>query len=214
MHPLPRIYLVTFVCLSLGISARFHHFSLLLYFPLSCPLDFFLLPGVVWVGWMGGSDSICFQPFFLFKSTKKKWKTKLCFLPKIQSPPILLFLLLSNRERHGCSDKNSLAISLSFSFHSFSSFFSWLYLFFLLFLCLNFPFFFNFQFKKKIFYLFLLLFLCSNFSPFFSILHFLFIISLSVVPSLSLFKFYIFFFQSVTHHLSRIKNTIKLPRRD
>ena len=51
---------------------HFHHFSLRLTFLLSCPLEFFPLPGVVWEGIAFASNR------FFFKSTKKQ---KLSFLP-------------------------------------------------------------------------------------------------------------------------------------
>ena len=121
-----------------------------------------------------GGDSVCFQPFF-FKNPQKK--QKLSFLPKIQSLLILFhsfflffFFFFFNRDRHGCSDKNSLAIFLSFYF-SFSLFLSFFFFLFHDFICSSFSFFvqlfrhfyFIFYFLFFIFSIFFLVFVVEAF---------------------------------------------------
>ena len=144
--------------------SRIHHFSLLLSFLLSCPLNFFPLSGGIWVGWMVGGDSICFQSFFFLSRHKKTKNENFLFFLKSKVylffSSFFFFLYLRQAWMHW----QKFLSNLSFFLFSFSDFFLWLYLFFLL-------------------------FLCSNFPPFFSILHFLFIISLSILISLPSFKF-------------------------
>ena len=87
-----------------------------------------------------GGDSVCFQPFFFFKSTKNK-----NFLFFLKSKVYLFFFFLFFfffLTETGMDAVTKIPLQ-SFFLSTFRSlffflFFSWLYLFFLLFLCSNF----------------------------------------------------------------------------
>ena len=187
MHPLSVLRLPSNLCLSLETSALFHHFSLLHSFPLSpVHFDFLPLPGLC------GGDSVCFQPFFFFKSTKKP--RKLSFLFKIQQ----LILLFRTETGMDAVTKIPYLSNLSFFLLSFSLYFSFIFFFssslsfFIpLFLFLFSPFYSFFLFFHSFllfFFLFFFIslsvlpslsfFFCLNFPPFFFIFHFFFVVVL------------------------------------
>ena len=165
--------------------SHIHHFSLLLSFLLSCPLNFFPLPGWVWVGWMVGGDSICFQSFFFLNRHKKKTKNE-NFLFFLKSKVYLFFSSLSLNLRQAWMHWEKFPSNLSFFLFSFSLFF------FRDFICSSFSFFVQFfrhffQFCIFFFsflYLFLSLFPCLNFPFFFYIFHFFVFVVEAFLPPL------------------------------